>query len=103
MSIEIFKHSDRPDEFAVSKAGASTAGSVFFLNFSRPINIHRWFGVHNNWIGIAVGLLVPVIHEGDEEGGYGIRRRGGCGCWAENYGRLCQSFPRRLLINLCFA
>ncbi len=70
MSFELFKHSERPDEFAVSKTGTWVSGSIFYLDFSRPLEVRRWFGIHNRRFGFAVGLLVPVIHEADSEGGY---------------------------------
>lgn len=70
MGFQLFKHSDHPDEYAVSKTGSSASGSVFYLDFSRPLEVRRWLGVHNRRIGFAVGLMIPVIHEGDEEGGY---------------------------------
>lgn len=70
MSFQLFKHSDRPDEYAASKTGASIAGSIFFLDFSRRLEVSRWLLFRNRWVGFAVGLLIPVIHEADKEGGY---------------------------------
>lgn len=67
MSFQIFRHSGRADEYAASKTGASIAGSRFLLDFSRPLEIRRW---PHSRIGFAIGLLVPVIHETDDEGGY---------------------------------
>jgi hypothetical protein len=60
--IQIGKVDEYPDEIAVSKTGSFVRDGMYFLDFSRPIKILRWFGVKNYRFGFAVGLLVPVIH-----------------------------------------
>lgn len=74
MPINLFVLNAYPDRIAVSMTASTiealTPESTFFLDFSRPIIVHRWFGVRNNWIGIAGVVTVPVIHQGEENGGY---------------------------------
>ena len=70
MSLQLFVFNEFPDRIAVTKSAEFVDGSIFFLDFSRPIQVIRWLGVRNNFFGFAVGLHVPVIHQGEEQGGY---------------------------------
>jgi hypothetical protein len=70
--IQLFKANKYPDEFAVSKTGSFVDDSMYFLDFSRPIRTLRWLGIKNRWVGFVWGLVVPVIHEGEENGGFVI-------------------------------
>ncbi len=68
MTLTIYGFHDRPHDFAVTKVGASVQKCAFLLDFSRPLERIRWFGVTNRWLGITVGLLIPIVHEGQEKG-----------------------------------
>ncbi len=77
MKVTLFKVAEHPDRTAISKIDGFVVGGAFLLDFSRPLDILRWFGVSNSrlglfnrWLGYAVGLGVPVIHQGEQEGGY---------------------------------
>src|SRR4051812_8261571 len=70
MALTIFGFRDRPHDFAVTKAGAELGDCAFVLDFSRPLKRIRWLGVTNRWVGITVSLSVPVIHQGEDRGGY---------------------------------
>jgi hypothetical protein len=70
MALTLFGFHDRPDDFAVTKAGLPLEECVFLLDFSRPLERLRWLGVANRWLGFTLGLLVPVVHESEEKGGY---------------------------------
>jgi hypothetical protein len=70
MSLQLFTLPEYPDEVAVSKVGAFVPGGAFLLDFSRPLTVYRWLGVRNKWIGFAGTALVPVVHEGEEKGGF---------------------------------
>jgi len=59
-----------PNEIAVTKVGAVVTDGAFFLDFSRPLHYVRWLGVLNRWLGIAVSLFVPVVHQGEEVGSF---------------------------------
>jgi hypothetical protein len=72
VAIHLFKLPTYPQQIAASEIGRVATDSAFFLDFSRPIEIQRWLIVRNRWIGCAVGLLVPVIHQGQEAGDYVI-------------------------------
>ncbi len=72
MAIQLFELPTYPKHIAVSEIGRLVTDGAFFLDFSRPIKVQRWFIVRNRWIGFAVGLLVPVIHQGQEVGEYVI-------------------------------
>ena len=70
MTLQIFGFHSQPSAFAVTKANFPLQDCVFLLDFSRPLERHRWFGVHNKWIGVTVALLVPVVHQAEKSGGY---------------------------------
>ena len=74
--MRLFKLPGHPDRIAVSNTDSFITDGAFFLDFSRPIEVRRWLGFTNRWVGFAVGLLVPVIHQGEESGGYvvGVNR-----------------------------
>lgn len=76
MALTLFGFDDRPHDYAVTKVGATLEECAFILDFARPLERIRWLGVNNRWLGITVGLLVPVVHVGQDKGEYviGIRR-----------------------------
>lgn len=72
MTIQLFGFHDRPHDFAVAKAEVSLEECLFLLDFSRPLERLRWFGAYNKWVGITIGLSVPVVHLAQQSGGYVI-------------------------------
>ena len=62
--------SSRSSRFAVTKVGRIVSDGGFFLDFTRKLDVIRWFGTRNRYVGPAVGLLVPVIHEAENSGGF---------------------------------
>ncbi len=68
MALQLIKLHDHPSEMAATKIGSVVADGAFFLDFSRPLERIRWMGMRNRWIGFTVGLLVPVIHQGELSG-----------------------------------
>jgi hypothetical protein len=72
MNIILFKFHAHPEHIAVSKTGNFVPGHAFFLDFSRPLEVRRHFIITNSWLGPAIGILVPVVHECEEVGGYVI-------------------------------
>jgi hypothetical protein len=72
MALTLFGFHDRPHEFAVTKAGVALEDCAFLLDFSRPLERLRWLGITNRWLGVTVGLLVPVVHQAEEKGGFVI-------------------------------
>src|SRR5512138_322331 len=93
MALTIYGFHDRPHDFAVTKVDASVQKCAFLLDFSRPLERVRWFGVTNRWLGITVGLLIPIVHEGQEKGEYVISLERGQPYfadiqrfWREHYG-----------------
>jgi hypothetical protein len=72
MALQLIKLHAHPNELAVTKIGAVITDGAFFLDFSRPLERIRWLGVRNRWIGFTIGLLVPVVHQGEHTGGYVI-------------------------------
>lgn len=65
MKVHLFELPGHPNEIAVSKIDSPVVDGAFFLDFSRPIETRRRFG-------FLVNLLVPVIHQGEQQGGYVI-------------------------------
>lgn len=72
MAITLFELEDFPNRVAISKANDYQINGTFFLDFSKPLTVVRWFGKINDVFGIAVGLRVPVIHQSENVGGYVI-------------------------------
>jgi hypothetical protein len=72
MALQLITLHARPNEVAVTKVGGVVTDGAFFLDFSRPLEHIRWFGVRNRWLGLTVGLMVPVVHQGERSGGYVI-------------------------------
>ena len=70
MALHIFGFHDRPHDFAATKTDAPLADCVFLLDFCRPLERLRWLGRVNKWIGPTIGLLVPVVHQSEQSGGY---------------------------------
>ena len=70
MALQLFGFHGRPHDFAVTKADVPLEDCVFLLDFSRPLGKRRWLGVLNKWVGFTVGLLVPVVHQAEQSGGY---------------------------------
>ena len=72
MALTLIAFDDPPTRFAATKVGATVPDGRFFLDFTRKLEVIRWLGVRNRYIGPAVGLLVPVAHEAEKSGGYMI-------------------------------
>jgi hypothetical protein len=74
--VRLFKLPHYPNRIAVSDTDSFITDGAFFLDFSRPIEVRRWLGFRNRWVGLAVGVLVPVIHQGEKSGAYvvGVHR-----------------------------
>ena len=72
MTLTLVAFDNPPSRFAVTKAGVTVSDARFFLDFTRRLEVIRWFGVRNRYLGPAVGLLVPVVHEAEQSGGYVI-------------------------------
>ena len=72
MAITLFELEQFPNRIAISKAKDYQINGTFFLDFSKPLTVIRWFGKVNDYFGFAVGLRVPVIHQSENVGGYVI-------------------------------
>lgn len=72
MALTLIAFDYPPSQFAVTKVRATVPDGQFFLDFTRKLEVIRWFGVRNQFIGPAVGLLVPVVHEAEKSGSYVI-------------------------------
>jgi hypothetical protein len=70
MTLQLFELPQHPGRVAASEVGAVVPNGAFFLDFSRPLETQRWLGIRNRWIGLPIALFVPVVHEGEAEGGY---------------------------------
>lgn len=74
MALQLFGFHGRPHDFAATKADVPLEECAFLLDFSRPLGRLRWlgFGKLNRWVGVTVGLAVPVVHQAEQSGGYQI-------------------------------
>ena len=70
MPIRLFTLDGHPNRIAASDVDSSVSDGAFFLDFSRPLESRRK-------LGVTLGLFMPVIHEGESNGGYvvGVERR----------------------------
>lgn len=76
MATGLIKLHPFPTGIAVTKIDAVVINGAFLLDFSRPLQHVRWLGTLNRWLGITVGLFVPVVHQGEEVGSFviGVKR-----------------------------
>ena len=72
MAVKLFSLDEFPDRIGVSKSEQYIEGGVFFLDFSRRLKIIREFFGREFPFGVANGLLVPVVHQGESHGGFVI-------------------------------
>jgi hypothetical protein len=72
MPLQLVAFDDQPGRIAVTKVGSTVADGRFFLDLTRPLKVVRWLGIRNRFVGLAVGLLVPVVHEGENAGNFVI-------------------------------
>ena len=98
MPLQIFAFHDHPHAFAVTKANASLEECEFLLDFSRPLQRLRWFGVLNEWFGFTAALMVPVMHLGQEKGDFvvGVHRSEPYFVDIPNLWKKHRGFPRSL-------
>lgn len=66
MPLHLFELDEHPDRIAASKKDTFVNGGVFFLDFTRPLESVKKFGIQ------VVAVFAPVVHQGEEEGGYVI-------------------------------
>ena len=102
MPLTVYGFHDHPHDFAVTKVDATLEQCTFLLDFTRSLEKRRQLFGYRTWAGITVGLLVPVVHLGEETGGYifGINRGESYfvdlpKLWSQHYGtKRAQSLPR---------
>ena len=68
MPIKIFTYPGFPSDIGITKIDVPPKECAFFLDFQRPLEKLRWFGVPNKWIGPAIFFLVPVAHASERSG-----------------------------------
>jgi hypothetical protein len=80
MTLRLFELPEHPHQIAASKTDSFVSDGAFFLDFSRQLEHLRWFGLHNRWLGLTVGLFVPVVHQGQDTGELviGVQRTDPC-------------------------
>lgn len=77
MSLTIYRIHDYPHDFALTKVDAPLNQCAFLLDFSRRLEKVRWFFGRNRWVGITMGLIVPVVHLSQRQGEFVISVRRG--------------------------
>ena len=63
MTVQLFEVSSHPGRMAISSVGGCVPGGAFFLNFNKPLQFVRG----NKFLPIATAIMVPVIHEAENE------------------------------------
>jgi hypothetical protein len=72
-TLLLYKPDGHSDQIGISKIDPPVAGGAFFLDFTRPLKIiRRLLGRSNEWIGTAVELHVPIVHQNECKGNYEI-------------------------------
>lgn len=91
MATLLFQVSENPIDIAITKTEFVSDG-LYFLDFSRPLERFRWFGVLNRWFGFTDTLIVPVVHQGESNGVFivGVHRsdpyfKNVIALWKEHY------------------
>ena len=64
MTLTLYSLPAHPGRYAVSKVPVFARHGAFFLDFCRPLETVKHYGV------VTVGLFVPVIHESQLAGEY---------------------------------
>jgi hypothetical protein len=96
MAIRLFEIKGHPDRIAVSSGNSYIIGGAFFLDFSRPVGFYRRWRILKWWFGPYSIYRVPVIHEGEEKGGYIIMVQRNDPCFAAILPLWKSRFPERL-------
>jgi hypothetical protein len=66
MTLELVRFAEHPNRIAATKAGAFVEDGIFFLDFTRPLEEVKKYRL------LVQGLLVPVVHQGEQDGEYVI-------------------------------
>jgi hypothetical protein len=67
MTVRLFELAEHPNRIAISKTENYQLDGVYFLNFNKPLQTIRWFGVYNKFIGYAMALSIPIIHQNQSD------------------------------------
>ena len=89
MPLQLVRLDSHPHEIAVTKAAVVPNGA-FFLDFTRPLQPQRLLG-----IGPTISLFVPVVHQGEQVGGYVISLRRGSPYFADIETLWKQRYPSK--------
>lgn len=70
MALQLFGLREHPNDFPVSKTMDRWEDCSFLLDFSRPLTKYRYLFSKRIWFGITASIGVPVVHVGEEKGGF---------------------------------
>lgn len=92
MALQLSELPEHPGLIAATKIGVFVTGGVFFLDFSRPLQPLWNPGLLIRWFRSPIGVLVPLVHEGEHSGSFvtGIHRSDPCyaqvhALWKKHY------------------
>lgn len=84
--MKLFELDGFPARVGATDVDGFVEGGVFFLDFGRPLQIKRKFGL------ITEAVFAPLIHQGEREGGFiiGVHRSEPCfeqvrALWTKHY------------------
>ena len=93
MALQLSEVPDHSGFIAATKIGVFVTGGVFFLDFSRPLQPLRKSGLLIRWFRSPIGVLAPLVHEGEHSGNFvaGIHRSDPC--YAQVHADFEKQFP----------
>lgn len=68
MALRLVELPDHPGQIAATKIGVFVTDGVFFLDFSRPLEPLWKPGLLIRWFRSPIGVLVPLVHQGEKTG-----------------------------------
>ena len=68
MALQLSELPDYSGLIAATKIGVFATGGVFFLDYSRPLQPLWKPGLLIRWFRPPIGVLVPLVHEGEHSG-----------------------------------
>jgi hypothetical protein len=93
MALRLCELPDHPGQIAATKIGVFVTGGIFFLDFSRPLEPLWKPGLLIRWFHSPIGVLVPLVHQAEQSGGYVTGIHCSDPCYAEIHALWKKHYP----------